>query len=87
MKTIFRLALVEWRDQYNTDTYYLSDLMKTTNFQSEQKARKWVEKHIEKIKKLVDCDYTSDLYIEKWNDEWCVNESLIMNLYTRKETQ
>lgn len=83
-KTLFRLVLVEWHDNYNTDSYYLTDLIKSHNFLKENTAKMWINKHIEKIKKLVDTDYTTDLYIEEWQGEWCINTQLITNLYTKE---
>lgn len=87
-KRIYRLVLVDWVDNFNTDSYYLNDLMNARNFRSVQNARKWATKYLEKIKReLVDKElYASDLYIEEWEDEWITNEWLFTNLWTKGAT-
>jgi len=83
-KKIYRVALVEWRDQYNTDTYYLNELMNApTHHKTIKNAVKWCERHEKEINQLIDTNYTSDLYIEEWRGEWITNELLYKNLFIK----
>ena len=86
MKEIeYRLVLVEWRDKYNDDVYYLPDLMKVPKFRTLKKAREWARKNLNKIiKSVVDENYTSDLYIEEWKGEWVTGDWFYANLFTKE---
>ena len=81
----YRLVLVEWKDKYNTDSYYLDYFIDVPLFRKLKRATEWVRKHIKEIAEQVDKDYTTDLYVEQWDKDFIEWSYLYKNLHTKGE--
>ena len=88
-KKRYRLVLVEWVDNIQSDSYPLDCLINMPKFRTQGQAIKWANKNLNKINSVVDKEiYATDLYIEEWDNDfvWCTNEWLHCSLHFRGTT-